>query len=112
MEPEQRGEGLLGGAVRRPVTLLVTMVALMVIGVIAYQRIPVEMMPDGIRWNGLFLMVSHPGSSAEENEARVVRVIGEQIRTLSGIDEVSSTSSEDRATIQVMYDIAECGPSA
>ena len=104
METEERGGGLLGGAVRRPVTLLVTMVALLVIGLIAYQRIPVEMMPDGIRWNGLFLMVSHPGSSAEENEAKVVRVIEEQIRTLSRSDEVSSTSSEDRATIQVMYD--------
>jgi multidrug efflux pump subunit AcrB len=98
------GGGLLGGAVRRPVTLFVTLVAMLVIGAIAYQRIPVAMMPDGIQDNGLQIWVSHPGSSAEENESKVVRVIEEQIRTLSGIDDVYSSAREGRASVEVIYD--------
>lgn len=98
------GQGLLGGAVRRPVTLLVTLVALLVISAIAYLRIPVEMMPQGIRDNGLQIWVQHPGASAEENESKVVRVIEEQIRTLSGVEDVYSTAREDSATVEVIYD--------
>jgi HAE1 family hydrophobic/amphiphilic exporter-1 len=96
--------GFLGSAVRRPVTLLVSLVALIVIGVIAYRRIPVEMMPQGIQDNGLQIIVLHPGASAEENESKVVRVIEEQIRTLSGVEDVYSSAREDRASVEVIYD--------
>lgn len=94
---------LLGGAVRRPVMLFVMMTALLVISLIAYVRIPVEMMPQGMRANGLRVIVANPGSSANENETKVSRVIEEQIRTLSGIEDVRSSSSEDRAVIRVNY---------
>jgi len=94
---------LFGAAARRPVTLFVTMVALLVIAVISYVRIPIEMMPSGMRANGLMVFVAHPGASAEENETKVCRIIEEQIRTLSGIEDVWSTSAEDQARIRVNY---------
>ncbi|MFT7486260.1 MAG: HAE1 family hydrophobic/amphiphilic exporter-1, partial [Candidatus Paceibacteria bacterium] len=93
----------IGAAVRRPVTLFVTMAAMLVIAVIAYARIPIEMMPKGLRDNGLRIIVLNPGSSAQENESKVSRLIEEQIRTLSGIEDVYSFSSEDRAVIIVNY---------
>ena len=96
--------GVLGAAVRRPVTLLVSLVALIVVGVIAYQRIPVEMMPQGIQDNGLQIIVLNPGASAEENESKVVRVIEEQVRTLGGVEDVYSSAREDRASVEVIYD--------
>ncbi len=99
----EQGGGLLGGAVRRPVTLFVTLMALLVIGAIAYSRIPVEMMPQGIQNNGLQIWVEHPGSSPEENEAKVVRIIEEQIRTLSGVEDVFSAAQEGGASINVNY---------
>ncbi|MFT7667391.1 MAG: multidrug efflux pump subunit AcrB [Planctomycetota bacterium] len=94
----------LGGAVRRPVMLFVIMAALMVISTIAYIRIPVEMMPKGMQDNGLRVIVVNPGASAHENETKVSRVIEEQIRTLSGIRDVWSSSREDRATVRVYYE--------
>ena len=93
----------LGAAVRRPVMLFVIMTALLVISTIAYVRIPVEMMPQGMRDNGLRVIVSNPGASAQENETKVSRVIEEQIRTLPGIEDVRSSSSEDRAVVRVNY---------
>ena len=94
---------LLGGAVKRPVMLFVLMTALLVISTIAYVRIPVEMMPAGMRADGLRVIVANPGASAQENETKVARIIEEQIRTLSGIEDVRSSSSEDRAVIRVNY---------
>lgn len=93
----------IGASVRRPVTLFVTLAAMLVIATIAYIRIPVEMMPQGLRDNGLRVIVPNPGSSAQENETKVARVIEEQIRTLSGIEDVYSRSSENRAVIIVNY---------
>jgi len=83
--------------------LFVTMAALVVVSVIAYVRIPVEMMPQGLRDNGLRVIIANPGASAQENDDKVTRIVEEQIRTLPGIDEVWSSSSEDRAVVRVDY---------
>jgi multidrug efflux pump subunit AcrB len=84
--------------------LFVTMSALLVIALIAYIRIPVEMMPRGMKDDGLRVIIPNPGSSAQENETKGARVVEEQIRTLSGISNVYSRSSEDRCVIIVNYD--------
>ena len=39
--------GFFRAAVTRPVTLFVALTTLIVIGVIAYTRIPIQMLPDG-----------------------------------------------------------------
>ena len=75
-------------AVDRPVGLFVAFLTLLVVGVIAYVRIPLEMMPSGLSSNELYVWISHPGASAQENEREVVRPIEDQIRTLSGIAHV------------------------
>ena len=48
--------------------------------------------------------VSHPGASAQENEEKVTRPLEEQLRTLSGVQEIESTSREDRATIFIQFE--------
>ena len=95
--------GFYAQAVRRPVALFVAFLTILVVGVIAYVRIPLEMMPSGLTANQLMVWVSHPGASANENEREVVRPIEEQIRTLSGIEHVYSRSSLDEASLSVSY---------
>ena len=96
--------GFFGMAVDRPVGLFVAFLTLLVIGVIAYARIPLEMMPSGLSSNELYVWVSHPGASAQENEREVVRPIEDQIRTLSGIAHVYSNAESDEAGIEVVYE--------
>lgn len=90
--------------VQRPVALLVIFAALLVIGVLAYIRIPVQLMPDGFVEPGLQVWVANPGASALENEQKVVRVIEEQLRTLPGIEDLESTASDDSAFTFVRFD--------
>ena len=99
-----RYHGFYHALVRRPVTLAVVFIALLVVGIISYMRIPVQMMPDGIVEPGLQVWVSHPGASAQENEEKVARVLEEQLRTLSGIEEITSSSSDDFAFVSVNFD--------
>ncbi|HTF89860.1 MAG TPA: efflux RND transporter permease subunit [Planctomycetota bacterium] len=103
-EPNRPETGFFAGLVRHPVTLFVLFITLMVIGVIAYVRIPLQMMPDGIVEPGLQVYAIHPGSSAEENEEQVARILEEELRTIAGIGHISSNSSDDQVGISVQFD--------
>ena len=87
--------GFFHALVRRPIALLVLFVTLIVISVIAYQRIPLQLFPSGFTEPGLFIWIPNPGSSAQENEELVARVVEEQLRTLSGIEEMRSWSESN-----------------
>lgn len=95
--------GFFEGAVRRPVGLFVLFVTLLVVGAIAYVRIPIELIPSGMTQPQLSVYVVHPGSSAEENVARVVRPLEEQIRTLPGVTDVLSWSNERSVWMEVRF---------
>ena len=71
--------------VRRPILLGTLFTTLLVIGLIAWARIPIQMMPDGIVSPGLQVFVSNAGASAQENEERVARVLEEELRTLPSV---------------------------
>jgi HAE1 family hydrophobic/amphiphilic exporter-1 len=61
-------------------------------------------MPDGIVEPGLQIYAVHPGASAEENEQQVARTLEEELRTVSGIGEIASSSSDDQVNISVRFD--------
>ena len=100
MSPAERSTGFFAGLVRRPITLLVVFATLIVVGVIAYGRIPVQMWPSGVALPQLVVWVSHPGSSAHENDRKVTRVLEEQLRTLSGVAALYSSSGPDTARVR------------
>ena len=95
--------GFFHGLVRRPVALLVLFVTLIVISLIAYTRIPLQLMPSGFSEPGLFIWIPNPGSSAQENEELVARVVEEQLRTLSGIEDMRSWSERDVVRIRLSF---------
>ncbi len=95
--------GWFGGMIRRPVTLIVLFVSIAVIGIIAYRNIPLQMMPNGMSNPALFISALNPGASAKENEQKVARPLEEEIRTLAGIEDISSTSRDDFVSVQVEF---------
>lgn len=95
--------GIFATLVRRPVGLLVGFLTLIVIGLLAYTRIPLQMLPDGISGTRLSVYASHPGSSASENEENVARPLEEQFRTLPDLKEFSSRSGEGSVSIRIAF---------
>ena len=85
-----------GFALRRPVTTLMTFVAVCLIGVISAWLLPLEMFPD-IRFPGLQVQIPYDGSTPEEVERLIARPAEEALATLSGIKEMRSTSTETGA---------------
>ena len=89
--------------VRRPVGTLVIFATLLVVGLIAYQRIPIQLLPSGYNEPSLWMWISNPGASAQENEELVARVIEEQLRTISGIEDLRSYSESDVVRMRLSF---------
>jgi len=90
-------------AVRRPVSVAMTFLALLVLGAIAYTRIPLQMMPSGFDYPFLWVWVPNPGGTPMETESQVVLPVEEQLATISGIKELSSSASENAASFSLEF---------
>ena len=85
-------------ALHRPVTTIVVFVALALVGLIATRMLPLEKFPD-IEFPGIFIQVPYDGSTPEEVERLITRPIEESLATLSGVERMRSSSSENQSQI-------------
>ena len=95
--------GFFGLTVGRPIAMGVLFVTLILLGAIAYSRIPLQFLPGGIQGTRFSIIVPNPGASAQENVDKVARVLEEQFNTIQDIEEVRSYSSNDRVRLRVKY---------
>ena len=65
-----------------------------------------SVMPD-IEFPGLFIQVPYRNSTPEEVERRITRPVEEALATLSGIEQMQSTSRDDGAEIEIRFKIGE-----
>ncbi len=89
-------------ALRRPVTTMVVFVAFALIGGIAARMLPLEKFPD-IEFPGIFIQVPYEGSTPEEIERLITRPIEEALATLSGVEQMVSTSTESQAQVFLQF---------
>ena len=88
-------------AVNRPITVMMGLLTTLVLGVIAYTRIPVEMMPSGLDSKRLSVRVEYPNSTPLDTLDKVVRPIEDILGTVTGVERVSTSaySTQGRAYI-------------
>jgi HAE1 family hydrophobic/amphiphilic exporter-1 len=89
-------------ALRRPVTTVVTFVALALVGLIASRLLPLEKFPD-IEFPGIFIQIPYPGSTPEEVERLITRPVEEALATLSGVERMFSSSDEGQAQVFLQF---------
>jgi HAE1 family hydrophobic/amphiphilic exporter-1 len=89
-------------SLRRPVTAVMFFVSMVVVGLIASFRLPLEQFPDV---NVPFLLVSLPyaNSTPQEVERSVTRPAEEVLATLPGIKSINSTSRADGSDIFIQF---------
>ncbi len=79
-------------ALTRPVTVTMSLLALMVVGFIAYKSIAVELMPAGFTPPFLGIWTPYPNANPEEVEQLIARPIEEMVRTIKGLKKVTTYS--------------------
>lgn len=90
-------------AIRRPVTTMMVFVSLIMIGAISTRLIPMELFPE-FDAPVLFITIPYPGSTPEEVERQITRPAEEVIATVSGIEEMTTDSHEDRVDIFLEFE--------
>lgn len=81
-------------SIRRPVTTVMLFISMVVIGLIAAFRLPLEALPD-ISAPFMFVQLPYAGSSPEEVEQSVVRPAEEALATMSGLKRMMSNASSE-----------------
>ncbi|HEY6545847.1 MAG TPA: efflux RND transporter permease subunit [Dokdonella sp.] len=85
-------------SLKRPVTAIMFFVSMVVIGLIAAFKLPLEQFP-AIDAPFLFVQIPYPGSTPGEIERTITRPVEEALATLPGIERMQSTSDGDAAQI-------------
>src|SRR5688572_13084684 len=88
--------------VRRPVFATVLILALVVVGAFAYIQLGVDRFPN-VEFPFVTVTTVLPGAAPEEIETEVTDKLEAAINTISGIDELQSSSSEGVSVIQVAF---------
>lgn len=89
-------------SLQRPVTAVMFYVSLLVIGLIAAVRLPLEQFPE-VNLPFVLVELPYPGSTPEEVERSVTRPAEEALATLPGIGAMNSVSRADGASVFLRF---------
>ena len=89
-------------SVRRPVFASVLIIALTVIGAFSFTKLGLDRFPK-VDFPTVVVTTRLPGAAPEEVETEITDKIEEAVNTISGIDELRSTSSEGVSMVIVAF---------
>jgi len=91
-------------SIKRPVFILMQVAAVIVLGWIAYTRIPVDLMPD-VQFPFMSVTTIYPGAGAKEMESDVSKKIEEGMSSISGMKNIYSTSAEGYSQVLLEFNL-------
>lgn len=90
-------------SIRRPIVMVVLIIAMMALGLLALQKLRVNQSPD-VQQPILSVYIPYPGASPEAVEREVVNRIEKALQSLSGVYRLDSTSGEGSASLFIYFD--------
>ncbi|HET9229453.1 MAG TPA: efflux RND transporter permease subunit, partial [Thermoanaerobaculia bacterium] len=90
-------------AVNRPVTTLMALVSVLVLGGVAWSRLPLAFLPD-VDAPFIGIQVPYPNSNPTQVEKEITKPLEEALATLSGVKKLRSRSTADGAEINMEFD--------
>lgn len=90
-------------SVKKPLTIFVAVIAILVLGVVAYFKMTPDLFPN-MDFPYVMIVTSYPGASPEKVEAEVTKPLEQSMATLAHIKEVTSSSSENYAMVMLEFD--------
>lgn len=96
---------LIDLSVTRPVLTTVLMIIVTLAGVLGLSRLPLRQLPD-IDQPVVSVSVGYPGANAEVMESRVTQVLESAVSGIEGIKQITSTSRDERANINIEFNLS------
>ena len=110
-ESKLRGNLIADTSIRQPIFILMLMLLAIVIGGLAYTTLPVNLIPD-IDVPTVSVVIPYPGAGPESVADQVAKPVEDQLKTLSGVKHITSSSSEGRTTLVVEFENSVNGNQA
>ncbi|MEM7262939.1 MAG: efflux RND transporter permease subunit, partial [Planctomycetota bacterium] len=102
-EPSRRTPFWLRLSLHRPVTVLMVLLSLGVVGLLAYRSVPLQLAPDGFTEQNLSVQIPALDSTPQEVMEQIAEPAEELLRTITGLSQIRSTSESDWCSIQIQY---------
>ena len=90
-------------SVKKPLTIFVVAIAVLVLGIVAYTRMTPDLLPN-MDFPYVIIMTTDPGASPEKVESEVTRPIEQSMATLEGIVNVSSNSADNYSLVTLEFE--------
>jgi len=90
-------------SVKKPLTIFVVAIAILVLGVVAYTRMTPDLLPN-MDFPYVIIMTTDPGAGPEKVESEVTRPIEQAMATLEGIVTVNSNSADNYSLVTLEFE--------
>ena len=90
-------------SVKKPLTVFVAVVAVLVLGVVSFLEMTPDLLPN-MDFPYILIMTTYPGASPEKVEQELTKPLEQSMSTLEHIKEVSSTSSENYSMVVLEFE--------
>ena len=94
---------LYESAVKKPVMTILCFLAVVILGLYSFSRLPIDLLPD-IESNTIMVFTAYPGASASDIETNVSRPLENVLNTVSNLKHITSKSSENLSLITLEFE--------
>jgi multidrug efflux pump subunit AcrB len=85
-------------SVRRPMTVFVAVIMVIILGVISFTQMPTDLLPS-IDLPYLAVITAYPGANPEKVEQTVTKPLESSLSTVGGVEKVTSISQENSSMV-------------
>jgi len=94
---------LPGFAVKRPLTILMVFLAILLFGVISLSKLGMDLLPD-IEPPAISVLVPYPGAAAADVESDITKYLEDQLSTVNNLDKLKSLSKDNLAMVTCQFE--------
>ncbi|MEW5906408.1 MAG: efflux RND transporter permease subunit [Elusimicrobiota bacterium] len=98
-------------SVKRPVLTTMMILTVLVLGAASYLRLGIDLMPN-VEFPFVMIQTTLRGAGPEEMESSVTKPIEEAVNTISGIEDINSTSYEGLSLVMLKFALEKDGDVA
>jgi len=93
---------LYESAVKKPVTTALIFVAVVIIGLFSFTRLPIDLFPN-IETNQLTVIIAYPGASASDVETNVTQILENSLNTAENLKKLTSQSRDNMSLVTLEF---------
>ena len=91
-------------SITRPVTMLMLVLALLILGMTSRSRLPLDLYPD-VEFPVVVISTAYPGTGPEEMETLVTKPVEDAVSSVAGLDDVTSSSLEGISQVVLQFEL-------